>query len=420
MKSIIKLLTLILAFAMTLSLVACNGEDDQSSTANCTGWAFEYDVKTREVEEGDNTVKEKYVLITGIFVADGTATALANGTLTELETLVIGENGKITVPVYVSENSDEVVYENNALKTTELTLGVGAAEGCKHFEIADDAFANQLIVKEAIVHSSVKVIGSASFAGCANLEKITLPHIGSEKDSVNAKKAFANIFGSAEAANCTSTSVNYNESGTATYFVPNALKEVVINYAEEKETVDNVETVKSVAIPAYAFNGLTTIEKITVTGNVTKVGKNAFENCSGALEINLPATVTEIGQKAFNGCSSLMVFDLSNFSALTTVYQQAFAGCTSLGYGKKTVNLPASLTYLGEKAFYGCTGITSINLANLEEISAYCFYGCSSLATVTSNKKASEVTLGEYAFEKCAEGIKYNYAKEAEDTQTQA
>ena len=388
MKSIIKTLTLILVLALSFSFIACD-ENEDANTDNYTGYAFEYEIET---DDDDN----EYVLITGLFVADGTATAVANGDYSPVH-LEIGKDNKISVPVYEKDDNgeDKETYENDALKTVELVLGEGEAKNCTYFEIADDAFANQLMLHSITVYDSVKKVGVASFAGCANLEKVTLPYIGNEIGAVNASKVFANIFGTAEAANCTSTAVNYNESGTATYYVPNALKEIVIAY-----------TAESVEIPAYAFYGLTGIEKITVSGNVTKVGKNAFANCSKVYSVSVPASVTEIGKSAFSGCTALASFDFASLTALENIQQEAFKGCTSLGYGKNTVvTMPESLTTLGAKVFYGCTTIKSVDLKNVATIGEAAFYGCTSLKSATYLATAN---VGLYAFEDCHEDFVAN------------
>lgn len=378
MKSILKVITLILVLSLSFSFVACNDEEE---TETYTGYAFEYEIET---DDDDN----EYVLITGLFVADGTATDVANDDYVPVD-LEIGKDNKISVPVYeTDENGEEKeTYDNSALKTEEIVLGQGKAENCTYFKIADDAFANQLILRSVTVYDCVKRIGVACFAGCANIEKVTVPYIGNEIGAVNAKKVFANIFGTAEAANCTSTSVNYNESGTATYYIPDALKEIVVAYSAD-ETVE---------IPQYAFYGLSGIETITVSGNVVKVGKSAFANCTSAYKITVPATVTDIGKSAFSGCTALSSFDFASLTALVEIQQEAFKGCTALGYGKNTVvTMPESLTTIGAKAFYGCTTIKEVDLSNVTTVGDACFYGCSSLHTVSY---LADTSFGLYVFE---------------------
>lgn len=383
MKSITKLLTLILVLALSFSFVACNNEDKGEDTSGYTGYAFEYEEKT------DDDDKD-YYLITGLFVADGDATAVASGLHDGID-LKIGENGEITVPVYEKDKNgeDKPTYTNGKLNTTTIKLD----DAHTYFEIADDAFANQLIINSVVVDKCVTRIGVASFAGCANIESITLPYVGNKADGVNASKTFANIFGSTEAANCTSITANYNESSTATYYIPNALKTITINYEGE-----------NVAIPAYAFYGVNGVTKIQINGKVTKVSKNAFTNCTALISAELPATVTEIGRSAFAGCTSMRAFDFTKFGSLTTIGQEAFSGCINLGYGKDTViTMGDAVATLGDKAFYGCTNIKAVDLKNVASIGYACFFNCSELKSV--NHSAS--TVGEYAFENCHDDLSF-------------
>ena len=57
----------------------------------------------------------------------------------------------------------------------------------------------------------------------------------------------------------------------------------------------------------------------------------------------------------------------------------AFYGCSGL----KSLNLPAGITRISDYAFYGCSGLTSLNLpAGITEISNRAFQGCSGLTSI--------------------------------------
>ena len=99
--------------------------------------------------------------------------------------------------------------------------------------------------------------------------------------------------------------------------------------------------------------------------------------------------ITGIKDRAFYGCTGLTSIDLSACTSLTVIgvkedtYSRkgAFEGCTGL----TEVKLPASLTEIGDSAFYGCTGLTSIDLSgctSLTEIGWYAFSGCTGLTSI--------------------------------------
>lgn len=63
----------------------------------------------------------------------------------------------------------------------------------------------------------------------------------------------------------------------------------------------------------------------------------------------VPDTVTKIGEEAFRNCSNLISIQLPK--SLTTIQNNAFYGCRYL----KNITLPSGLTTLGLGAFSNCT-----------------------------------------------------------------
>ena len=61
---------------------------------------------------------------------------------------------------------------------------------------------------------------------------------------------------------------------------------------------------------------------------VTKIGSNAFENCSRLSSVEMPAYTTEIGGNAFAGCTNLESAVIGRY--VTGIGTDAFSGCSSL------------------------------------------------------------------------------------------
>ena len=78
---------------------------------------------------------------------------------------------------------------------------------------------------------------------------------------------------------------------------------------------------------------------------------NAFENCTALEALSFPATLECIGILAFSG-TSLKRVDLSQ-TALDLIIWEAFANNPHL----EEVRLPATCTFVGEKAFANCDSI---------------------------------------------------------------
>ena len=112
------------------------------------------------------------------------------------------------------------------------------------------------------------------------------------------------------------------------------------------------------------------------------------------MSINIPNSVTRIGDSAFSGCTSLASIDIPN--SVTDIGNFAFSGCTSLA----SIDIPNSVTSIGFSAFSGCTSLASIDIPNsVTSIGFSAFRGCTSLASIDIPN--SVTSIGNYAFQGC-------------------
>ena len=138
----------------------------------------------------------------------------------------------------------------------------------------------------------------------------------------------------------------------------------------------------------YSFN------KVIIESGITRIGSNAFLDCSEVTNVTIPNTVTSIDFQAFRGCKNLTEVALP--SSLTEIGSWVFYSCTGL----ERVTFSEGLTSIGEKAFYGCTKLKSVALPNgLVTIDSASFYGCTSLTDVTIPD--SVTSIGSSAFYGC-------------------
>ena len=397
MKTFGKFLALLLVLVAAFSFVACDNGDTVDETL--TGWAIEYKEHDVEKTDGETSGKSKYITVEGLFVADGTALEVSdsnsNFKAIDLEIGVKNAEGKPVIKVAVLDDDKQKTYDNKVLRTTELDLSE-----YDHVEISDDAFANQLIIGKVKVGSAVTVIGAAAFAGCANITEMEFPFVGGERAGLNAEKIAGYVFGTASADGCTSVTMNYNTTGSGTYYIPSGLKKVVINAEKDADGT-------AYELPRYAFNNITSLKTVVLNGEISLIGASAFSGCTGLTEFAIPASVKEIYQNAFAGCTSLLSVDFANAASLETIFQEAFSGCTKLGYGigDRTVKFGANLKNVFEKAFYGCTSIKSVDFKACTSLTIgdSAFFGCSALETA---KLPAGVKQGAYVFENCADDFK--------------
>ena len=103
----------------------------------------------------------------------------------------------------------------------------------------------------------------------------------------------------------------------------------------------------------------------------------------------------KIGDYAFYGCSGLTSLTLP--ATITTIGNYAFDGCSGL----TSLNLPAGITSIGRNAFGGCSGLTSLTLpAGITKIDGGTFDGCSGLTSLTLPAGITEI--GGSAFYGCS------------------
>jgi len=105
--------------------------------------------------------------------------------------------------------------------------------------------------------------------------------------------------------------------------------------------------------------------------------------------------VTSIGEYAFYGCSGLTSIVIPN--SVTSIGERAFYGCSSL----TTISIPNSVTSIGNDAFRDCSGLTSISIPNsVTSIGDEAFEGCSGLTSISIPN--SVTSIGDYAFCGCS------------------
>ena len=136
---------------------------------------------------------------------------------------------------------------------------------------------------------------------------------------------------------------------------------------------------------------VTVPETVTHEGNtytVTEIRAMALNGHQFVKEFVLPETITYIGERAFLNCLALEKINMPN--SLIEIDNAAFSFCRSLA----SVKFGTSLKKIGEKAFQFCHALTSVEFQEgLEEIGKNAFWYCT-LETVNLPKSLTQMGEG--------------------------
>lgn len=285
----------------------------------------------------------------------------------------IGGNVKLSMTY-----SNGQTYSKNCDSNSTLTSGETRPNGYVYTaitsavigdcvtSIADGSWDNRSVFDNCTSLTSVTIgnnvteIGYSAFYWCTNLKSITIPN------SVI-------TIGLGAFADCTSlTSVTLGNS------------------------------VENIGNQAFAY--CTGVTSITIPNSVTRLGDYAFQ-LTNIRNVYVPSSVSSMGANPFIGCFSLTSITVDNsnsyFSSLDGVlFNKSKTRVISYPAGLSgSYTIPNTVTAIGGSAFYGCSGLTSVNIQEgVQYLYISCFGQCYGLRSVTL---PSTVTYIDGAFGNC-------------------
>ncbi|MFA6866447.1 MAG: leucine-rich repeat protein [Clostridia bacterium] len=275
-------------------------------------------------------------------------------------------------------------------------------------KVGDSAFA-QCAKLENFVAPKITYLGNGIFVGCSDLQQTT----------TLSNKCLYELFG----GSFDQTYEVITSEGDL-YYLPESLNKVTI--VANKGTVDissgtvvsdvmkdtyNVKTVEFVGdFTVIKENAFAVSDTLLITeGNleiifpnkINKIEKNAFVGRNDIYSINLPDTLSSIGEMAFKDIIRLTHVNISNQNSLSLVEKDAFANTTWFVEYDKIVKLGNIALGFGNN-YINANPVSSIILDDLEGVKVIAPYAFSNINSLINIELPSTVNnIGKNSFSNC-------------------
>ena len=382
----------------------------------------------------------------GTRLTDGDGNSIANWTVADNITVYakwLGTEGLI-----YTANGSEYSLSGVSDKTITEAYIPEYYNGKLVTAIGENAFSGCDKLTAVFMENTIETIGKGAFSGCSALTCLVVPFVGESRTATQEKGLLTYWFGQNSAENTEEIYQFYlDDKGSQNYwaYVPLSLNYIKVfdttripygafsymsklqnvsfdgvseiegrafEYATGISTFDLPDTLKSIGTNAFAH---TSIKNIVIPSSVQSIDEGVFAGCKALAEIKIPfvgqnAEATQynavlgwlFGQSNYDGMVAVSqgswtsyisaVLRMVEITNASTVSDYAFANIKTL----TNVTLANSVTTIGNSAFSGCIGLTSINLECVVSFGNSAFYGTSSLTEVDFSDNLT--TIGSSAF----------------------
>lgn len=281
----------------------------------------------------------------------------------------------------------EFEYEGRTMKVTR---------------IVGEAFKNCTVLTSLTIPECITKIEKNAFAGCANLETITINSNVVMTESREMFDFMVSTFG----------------KQIKKYIIGNAVTRIpdyAFNKCEQLKSVDISEGVTSIG--RCAFQGCHDLLNIIIPNTVKYIGENAFDNTAwyenqadgliyagkvaykykgimpAETRMIIKEDTTQIGNGAFKDCNGLKEIIIPN--SIKIIDDFAFAGCCNMS----RIQIPDNVDSIGDGVFFGCERLEEIALPSKVKHMSVSFNGCKNLKSISLPQGLCEID--DFAFNDC-------------------
>lgn len=273
----------------------------------------------------------------------------------------------VHLPMYLEEIG-AYVFEGTQV------LNIQIPYGCK---LMPFAFANSPLHFVDLEESNITELLPNVFANTTNLTYVVLPVV------LEIIKDYA-----------------FNNSGIVVFNFKSlkSIESFAFN-CPDLETVD-LKNTKLTYIPPSLFSKCPKLQKIELPESLEKIGPSAFQGTK-IVSLKLPSSLTDVEEEGFMNCIFLESLDMSE-TLITSFVSRVFYNCLKLdnisfppnlieiqssafsNSGIKKIELPSSVSIVGENAFFQCLMLEVIDLSKSKVncLPKSIFFNCKALREI--------------------------------------
>ena len=316
--------------------------------------------------------------------------------------LKAGAKGEISLIKYIPEDGQTAV----AIPDTVECICDEAFMGCDKLKsvvipkcvhtIGNRAFKGCTSLVSAKLPANLKTLGQGVFDGCPNYDSNAEPQKADKpankidfritREDIEKKSAEL----TERVRNDKLDKIKKLSDGPVKDFLNAVVKDEDTSKFELKlEHIEKIKNFSNDKENGFKLDAKTLDDLNTKAERIKPYDLNDFEIKDGVLvkykgkggDVTIPSGVTSIGERAFWYCKSLTSINIPD--SVTSIGNGAFSCCQNL----TSINIPDSVTSIGSCAFSCCTSLTSISIPNsVTNIGKRAFIDCKSLTSINVDK----------------------------------
>lgn len=297
-------------------------------------------------------------------------------------------------------------------------------------EVYNGCFQYKSNIISATIPNSVTSIGESVFNGCTSLENLTIPFVGHSSTSTGFQGVFGYIFGYTTQ---TTKSGDSSSSSSFTTLTTGSVANAVCSWTDKTYSYSektggswwNPKYTTYYGLRSYWYYIPSSLKNVTVTGGnintaafcrvqnikvtlngVATIGTYAFYNGTPT-SITMSESVTKIEENAFSGCSGLTKVNISDLNAWFNISFSGSSTSNPLYYAHHLylnntelteITIPSSITKINANVLAGASAITSVTIPNsVTSIGSNAFENCTSMTRIYIPSSVTTISASSYS-----------------------